>query len=1276
MSQGLGSRRDTRKSLVKPRKITLVADSHGRFLASHLNSYLPAGYKVTSSFFPGAPLATIVRLGHHMLSNLVRGDTAIIMGGTNDVENTLDQQREFENALGYISELAKRVQVILVYVPQRLDRVDLNVKVHKINRTLGLLQNVYKLEPPNDLNLFREDHVHLTYEGKIALVKQMVFAIKQTKYTSNMVTQEILENQQLPVRLDHEVKLLESVNKYIDAVKSQVIPYNVSSRLYTDVTLGGLQATALLDSGASHVFVNSEFFFPMQQKGIVIRPLSTVAEMANGSKGEITGVACIPINIGPKTWVGDCFLIKHLPYDLIIGINVMRELRAVVNFATNHVSFQDGSGREDIPVFELAAMDVSVDAEESAQRDPENFLLENNPFSILDTLSDEVANPEQMQQCRELLLHWIRKFSDSPGCTNVTRHKIYLEDPYAPPIKISYRLYSPITESIIKEEVQKLIDKGIVEESDSPYSFPVLIVPKKNGKKRVCVDFRALNAVTRKNSYPIPRVDQLLDRLKDSYWCSSLDLVSGFYQIELEEESKPLTAFSVNDNHYQFKRLPMGLSGAPGSFQSCMNKILRPVLNKSAFVYLDDVLIASPTFEKHLEDLSEVLGLLRTAGLQINWEKSFFLRPYIEFLGYTVGQGMKLPSQSKVEAVSSFPPPKSLKQLRSFLGLTGWYRKFIPNYATIAAPLTELLHKNVDFIWSEAQKQAFDALKETLTSGPLLYCPDFSKPFVVETDASNVGAAGILLQIINGEERVVAYTSKTLSKAERNYSTTEKELLAVLHSLETFRGYIENTKIKVVTDHASLSWLSNFKAPSGRLTRWLARLAMFDIELVHRKGSLMKAADALSRAPYNLAVINLPKVPADFGRAKDPWYASLYNRVKKYPASYPAFYLQGDYLFKKVRDKKLKTEEFKLYVPYDYRYQLIQQNHNSPMAGHPGINKTIERIARQYYWPSLVNDVRSYVRECKDCLTCKPSNQKPIGEMRVKPTNVSPGAIWCGDAVGPLVRSKRGNKYIITFVDTCTKFLVAVPVKAATAKAAARVLVENVILEFGSPSIIVVDNGSIFISEAFKKTCEEFNIQVNYIPKYTPWNNEVERYHRTLKQTLTIFCNQEQDRWDEHLKYAVFAMRTNKNDTTGYSPALLQYGRELKSCYELFDPTHHGLTGSFNPTIYVNSLKENLAKIYKNVDTAVQQAKGRQMRQYNLRTRPVVFKPGELVYRTNFVQSSAINNITKKLCPKWIGPYVIEKQLAHDQYELVDSKGKSQGRWSAAHLKSAINPLD
>lgn len=391
-------------------------------------------------------------------------------------------------------------------------------------------------------------------------------------------------------------------------------------------------------------------------------------------------------------------------------------------------------------------------------------------------------------------------------------------------------------------------DKGIIEPSDSPYNAPVWVVPKKSdasGKKkwRIVIDFRKLNEVTDQDAYHLHNIETILSQLGSAKFFSALDLSSGFHQIPMHPNSKKFTAFSTPEGHFHYNRMPFGLKNAPATFQRMMDKALRGLIGKYCFVYLDDIIIFGQTIQEHNRNLAIVLQRLTELGLKLQPDKCQFLKSELEYLGRVISKDGIKPNPDKIKAVKEFRLPRNPTEVKSFLGLAGYYRKFIRNFVKIAKPLTELTKKDVPFHWTDGQQRAFDELKTKLCGESLLRYPDFTKEFPLTTDASNEGLRAILSQ--NGHP--CCYISRTLNRAETHYTTTEKELLAIVWAIQRHRQYLLGRKFKIRTDHQALKWLQSVKDPSSRLIRWRLRLEEYDYEIEYHKGKDNLAADALSR---------------------------------------------------------------------------------------------------------------------------------------------------------------------------------------------------------------------------------------------------------------------------------------------------------------------------------------------------------------------------------------------------------------------------------------------
>ena len=487
--------------------------------------------------------------------------------------------------------------------------------------------------------------------------------------------------------------------------------------------------------------------------------------------------------------------------------------------------------------------------------------VENRLDQILNLLrlnhlnSEEKLNVQQLVESHQDRFHLPNEYLEK---TLITSHRILTKDEV--PIHTKQYRFPPIHKSEIDKQVSDLVNGGIVIPSGSPYNSPVWIVPKKadsqgNRRWRMVIDYRNLNEKTIGDAYPLPNICDILDQLGGAKYFSVLDLASGFHQIPMHPSDAHKTAFSTPHGHFEFDRMPFGLKNAPATFQRLMDQTLCGLQGVELFVYMDDIVIYASSLREHDIKISKLMDRLRKANLKLQPDKCEFLRREVAYLGHLIGEDGVKPNPEKISAIQNFPTPRNAKNIKQFLGLAGYYRRFIPNFSGTASPLSNLLKKGTPFCWSRECQKSFETLKEALCHQPILQYPDFSRPFVLTTDASKYAIGGLLSQGPIGQDLPIAYASRVLNAAERNYSTIEKELLAITYCVQHFRSYLYGHKFTLVTDHQPLTWLARVKDPTSRLMRWRLKLEEYDYNIVYKKGSLNRNADALSRNPPSYVTI-------------------------------------------------------------------------------------------------------------------------------------------------------------------------------------------------------------------------------------------------------------------------------------------------------------------------------------------------------------------------------------------------------------------------------------
>ncbi|CAI5524929.1 unnamed protein product [Closterium sp. Naga37s-1] len=636
-------------------------------------------------------------------------------------------------------------------------------------------------------------------------------------------------------------------------------------------------------------------------------------------------------------------------------------------------------------------------------------------------------------------------------------HEI-VEEPGAKPVsRAPYRL-SPTELTDMKKQIEYLLDRQLIRPSTSPYGAPVLFTPKPDGSLRMCIDYRALNKQTVKNKYPIPRIDDLLDQLRGATVFSKLDLRSGYWQIKMADNSIHKTAFRTRYGSYEYLVMPFGLCNAPATFHAEMNHILRPLLDECVVVYLDDILIYSKNMKEHVEHLRKVFEILRKNKFYVKLSKSDFALKKVQFLGHMVSAEGVHVDPRKIEAVKKWKVPENVKELQHFLGFANYYNRFVPQYAKIAAPLTDQLKKDTPYKWDTPHQQAMEQLQTALTTAPVLILPDPDKDYVVEADASDHAVGAVLMQDHGRGLQPIAYLSKKLHGAELNYPIHDKEALAIVIAFKAWRCYLEGAKTTVYTDHCSLKYLKSQPTLSRRQVRWVDFLEThFHYDIIYKPG-LHNKADALSR-PGHVAGIQLDGM--------NPLLKGLFQHGYSVDAEIAT--AQTKKLLQWEKDLAVRKGSGKIWVPNyaPLRQILLEEFHDVPYAGHFGSNKTLAGIAKYYYWPGMAADVQQFVTSCDTCQRMKSSKQKKAGLLQPLPVPEQPWQVISLDFITGLPSTSRGHDSILVVIDKFSKMGHFIPTNAtATAEATARLFFDRIITIHGIPATLISDRDPKFTKAA------------------------------------------------------------------------------------------------------------------------------------------------------------------------------------------------------------------
>ena len=890
-----------------------------------------------------------------------------------------------------------------------------------------------------------------------------------------------------------------------------------------------VQTQALIDTGAAASLISLDLVTQLPCKKLVELDSQVLPSFKTVS-GEIVkakGTYHIKITLSNKdSFIHKFHVIKHIDEGCILGIDFLIQNNILINAKERSITYKKGNQQKTLsfPIIPL----------NSIIQTGQTYHLPNVPS-------------EHLKEVEQLLLkndHIFANKMSELGMATACKHTINTGD--TQPIKMQGRRTPHSLRIIVKTQIEEMEKHNIIRESTSPYAAPVVMVPKKGGEMRFCVDYRLLNKATIKDRYPLPRIDDTIDALYGAQYFSTLDLFSGYWQIEIEEADKYKTAFVCEFGQYEFNRMPFGLTNAPATFQRLMNKILKPVLYQSALVYLDDIIVFSKTIIEHIKALQTIFSLLAEAGLKLKMKKCEFFKNKINYLGHIVSNKGVAPDDRKVKSIIEYPEPTNQKELLSFLGLASYYRKFIRAFAEKAHPLTSLTRKNSMWNWGDLERDAFNCIKDCLMTKPILSYPDFTRDFIIHTDASGFGIGAVLAQMqslphsvdlerSDDQEVVIAYASKHLNDRESKWSTTEKEAYAIIHAIDVFKPYLYGRKFTVYTDHRPLEWLMSKTEPSGRLSRWALKIQEYNIAIGYRAGKNNQNADSLSRIPKPVIATMSLKIQDDWitEQRKDEYCRNSYDLMKK----------EQDESFE-LNNKLLINKEGKILVPKTKIEEILRLNHDHILAGHLGIAKTTARIKRQYVWPNMINDIKKHVTSCIQC-----AKRKAIGSSKAPLQPIAPAErVWeriAMDVVGPLPETIKNNKYILVLSDYATRFAITIAMEDQKARTVAKHLVEKIITKYGAPEIILTDQGTNFLSKLIKEICELFKIKQIRTTSYHPQTDGlVERLNRTICDMLACYVNEQPDKWDEFLDFVTLAYNSSEQATLKNCPFFLFYGRQ------------------------------------------------------------------------------------------------------------------------------------
>ena len=737
------------------------------------------------------------------------------------------------------------------------------------------------------------------------------------------------------------------------------------------------------------------------------------------------------------------------------------------------------------------------------------------------------------------------------GCTKLVKHHIETK---GNPINIKPRRQPMNLEDKIDAAILNLWENNIIKKCNSPWNTPLVCVWRKEKNDiRLCLDFRQLNLITERQAFPMPNITELLDKLEGTRFFSSIDLGNAYYQVELDEESKEKTAFSTKTGQYCFNRMPFGIAAAPGTFQELMNKVLDKM--KNTVVYLDDILIFTESKEQHYEVLDKVLKRITKAGLRINPNKCHILKEEVKFLGYIINEKGIKTDPTKLEAISSFEKPKCIKNLRSFLGICNYYRKFIKDYAKKAKLLEGMCGlNNKKLIWTENCEKTFEEMKKALTSTPILGYPNIKKEFILDTDASFDTIGAVLSQRDDyGHERVIAYGSHTMNSHEKGYCITRKELLAIYYFCQHFNHYLYGKRFTLRTDHKAITFMLSTKKPiTSQFQTWINYLSSLDINLVYRKGSEHCNADMLSRNICGTCSqcmlehedAKVEKMKTKRINALDEKEIQEWQKDSEEIENIRQEIKSGTHWKFQLRQQTIVTKEGKIWIPKEKRKEMIKKMH--VLLTHAGAEKVMKYITDNYDMYNLKEEVKETIRHCEPCQRTKTITTK-TKEDTIRLTAKEPWEKIYIDICGPLQETFRKKKYIIAIIDQYSKYISLSAVSKQDDETVKDTIMTKWILKFGAPKEIHMDCGKVFESKRIAEMAIATGTKLCFSsPYHHNTNGIIERQFRTIRDYINCSI---QDRkikdWAMILPDIEFTLNATFQKTIGRSPAEIVFGKKI-----------------------------------------------------------------------------------------------------------------------------------
>lgn len=1062
-------------------------------------------------------------------------------------------------------------------------------------------------------------------------------------------------------------------------------PIQVIPLAFIPIKLDGIEIYAMIDTGSSVSFVSDHFATGAH----LCRTLRV--HLANGSVTPVNTAKNVTITLGTQQLEFQMHVLHSMPLPVILGMDFLTQFGIKIDPRNRRIELSDSSfvkfdSKKRSKIFNASLVFNESDSIAAIQRPNAPTTVAAKDEFPRPTVGNAQMSYEQRIQAQALLDELKDAFTSRErpvGNVTTIYHRVF---PEGEPFKAKVAALSPAQINVQRACIAEMLKYGVVKESKSEWASRPSFAPKPDGSVRFCLNFRRLNQVVTKDSYPLPRAPELINQLTECRYFTKLDAAHGYWQIPIHPDETKYTAVITEAGLFEFLRMPFGLSNAPATYQRLMDKTLAKGLRQFCCVYLDDVLVFSRTFEEHIEHVRQCITWMAEVGLLLKARKSSFFEAETEYLGFIIGNGTIKMTHSKMRNIIEFPIPSDIKGVQSFLGVTGYYRRFIKNYGTQVSPLHDLTRRDQVFKWTAEHQRIFQDIQEQFNKNIVLQLPDYTQRFIIDTDASDIGIGAVLSQIDkDGRERPVMFASRKLSTAELKWPVRDKEALAIIYALDTFRAYVLGSRIPTLvrTDHHSLQWMQDAK--TGRIARWATVLAEYEpFEIKYRTGSSNKVADALSRVfawseclpdiafcGTVLASDSCIRMGNPFDLIAKPTTMQLYNAQRACkgfclprlsdPTKYPSFstqlYLNTD------TDKEMELlgilvdGRFRPVLPDVLVDKFIKSIHANPLVAHMGAKRTAARCAELFIIQKLRLRTRLITSSCLACIKRKTVLPK-VGKL----SSMAPTQPWemiSMDFCGPYPKSNRGNAYVLVIIDQFSKYVNLIPCLTADSGSVLRALYERIICQYGTPQKLLTDNGSHFVNSQIASICHAFRIfKVQSSPYYPQGDGQVERFMRNMNDSLSALCQGNVHDWCDFIAGVQSAYNSTPHAATCIAPYEVIYGRKVQPLVRLDHiPANKLVTES--ALAYAKRHHIVVENIRSKVELNVRLAWMRRAIQFNAGRSKITITVGQraLVRLTPLQLAS---QPAKKLKVRWSEPVLVTGvKSSGNAFDVTDEAGRT-----------------